>query len=125
VILGARVGSGFYSLFLHCLRVEMPSRCKRVFPREKKCLLDIPQSVLHIHICIYIFPTPALRGTQFPDPTLHFSSQSFSISKISFLSATLVLQPLNLKSVWQQEPPDISVHPHDIKMQSITVIFSS
>jgi hypothetical protein len=40
VIPWARVGSGFYSLFLHCLRVEMPLRCKQAFPREK-CLLDL------------------------------------------------------------------------------------
>jgi hypothetical protein len=38
--LWVRVGSGFYSLFLHCLRVEMPSRHKQAFPREEKCLLD-------------------------------------------------------------------------------------
>jgi hypothetical protein len=36
-----RVGSGFYSLFLYCLRVEMPFRCKQAaFPGEK-CLLDL------------------------------------------------------------------------------------
>jgi hypothetical protein len=40
VIPWVRVGSGFYSLFLHCLVVEMPFRCKRAFPREEKCLLD-------------------------------------------------------------------------------------
>jgi hypothetical protein len=34
-------------LFMHCLRAEIPFRCKRVFPREEKCLLDLPQSVLH------------------------------------------------------------------------------
>jgi hypothetical protein len=39
VILWVRVGSGFYSLFLHCLRVEMPFRCKQAFPREEKYLL--------------------------------------------------------------------------------------
>jgi hypothetical protein len=32
--------------FLHCLRVEMPFRCKQASPREK-CLLDLPGSVLH------------------------------------------------------------------------------
>jgi hypothetical protein len=40
-------GVEFYSLFLHCLRVEMPFRCSWAFPREEKCLLDLPQSVLH------------------------------------------------------------------------------
>jgi hypothetical protein len=25
---------------LHCLRVEMPFRCKQAFLREEKCLLD-------------------------------------------------------------------------------------
>jgi hypothetical protein len=40
VILWVKVGSGFYSLFLHCLRVEMPFRCRWAFPREEKCLLD-------------------------------------------------------------------------------------
>jgi hypothetical protein len=39
VIPWVRVGNGFYSLFLHCLRAEMPFRCKQAFPREK-CLLD-------------------------------------------------------------------------------------
>jgi hypothetical protein len=37
------VGSGWgvgFIVFLHCLMVEMPFRCKRVFPREEKCLLD-------------------------------------------------------------------------------------
>jgi hypothetical protein len=55
VIPWVRVGSGFYSLFLHCLRAEVPFRCKQAFPREEKCLLDhlspfgisrSPQSVL-------------------------------------------------------------------------------
>jgi hypothetical protein len=39
--------------YLHCLRAEMPSRCKQTFPREEKCLLDhlspfwdLPLSVL-------------------------------------------------------------------------------
>jgi hypothetical protein len=41
VISLARVGNGFYSLFLHCLRAEMPFRCKQAFPREEKCLLDL------------------------------------------------------------------------------------
>jgi hypothetical protein len=36
VIPWVRVRSGFYSLFLHCLRVEMPFRCKQAFPREEK-----------------------------------------------------------------------------------------
>jgi hypothetical protein len=31
-------GVGFYSLFLHCLRAEMPFRCKQAFPREKYLL---------------------------------------------------------------------------------------
>jgi hypothetical protein len=29
--------------YLHCLMAEMPFRCKRVFPREEKCLLDLPR----------------------------------------------------------------------------------
>jgi hypothetical protein len=40
VIPWVRVGSGFYSLFLHCLRAELPFRCKQAFFREEKCLLD-------------------------------------------------------------------------------------
>jgi hypothetical protein len=36
----------YFSLFLHCLRVEMPFRCKQAFPREEKCLLDLTWSVL-------------------------------------------------------------------------------
>jgi hypothetical protein len=47
VIPWARVGSGFYNLFLHCLRVEMPFSCKQVFPREK-CLLDLLQCFLQV-----------------------------------------------------------------------------
>jgi hypothetical protein len=43
------VGSGFYSLFLHCLRAEMPFRCKQAFPREERCLLDLLRSVLHLN----------------------------------------------------------------------------
>jgi hypothetical protein len=31
---------------LHCLRVEMPFRCKQAFPRKEKCLLDLLPSVL-------------------------------------------------------------------------------
>jgi hypothetical protein len=27
----------------------MPLRCKQAFPREEKCLLDLPQSVLQFH----------------------------------------------------------------------------
>jgi hypothetical protein len=27
---------------------EMPFRCKWVFPREKKCLLDLPRSILRV-----------------------------------------------------------------------------
>jgi hypothetical protein len=48
VIPWARVESGFYSLFLHCLRAEMPFRRKQVFPKEEKCLIDILRSVLHL-----------------------------------------------------------------------------
>jgi hypothetical protein len=47
VIPWVRVGSGFYSLFLYCLRAEMPFRCKQSFPRVEKCLLDLLWSVLH------------------------------------------------------------------------------
>jgi hypothetical protein len=43
---GSGWGVGFYSLFLHCLRAEMPFRCKQAFPREEKCLLDLPRSAL-------------------------------------------------------------------------------
>jgi hypothetical protein len=50
VIPWARVGSGLYSLFLHCLRVEMPFRCKQEFPREEKCLLDLLWFVLHMFV---------------------------------------------------------------------------
>jgi hypothetical protein len=46
VIQWARMGSGFCSLFWHCLRAEMPFRCKQAFPRGEKCLLDLLQSVL-------------------------------------------------------------------------------
>jgi hypothetical protein len=45
VIPWVKVGNGFYSLFLHCLRAEMPFRCKQAFPREK-CLLSLLRSVL-------------------------------------------------------------------------------
>jgi hypothetical protein len=31
---------GFIAYFLHCLRAEMPFRCKQAFPREEKCLID-------------------------------------------------------------------------------------
>jgi hypothetical protein len=48
VIPWARVGSGLYSLFLHCLRAEMPFRCKHAFPKEEKCLLDLQQNVLQV-----------------------------------------------------------------------------
>jgi hypothetical protein len=40
-------GVGFIAFFLHYLRAEMPFRCKWAFPREEKCLLDLPLSVLH------------------------------------------------------------------------------
>jgi hypothetical protein len=41
VIPWVRVRIGFYSFFfLHCLMVEIPFRCKWVFPMEEKCLLD-------------------------------------------------------------------------------------
>jgi hypothetical protein len=35
-----QVGEWGFIAYLHCLIVEMPFRCKQVFPREKKCLLD-------------------------------------------------------------------------------------
>jgi hypothetical protein len=39
--------------FLHCLRAEMPFRCRQVFPREEKCLPDLLWSV---------FQDPPLNG---------------------------------------------------------------
>jgi hypothetical protein len=48
------------------------------------------------YICI---STPVLGGTQFPDPAVHPSAQTFSINKVSFLPVTPVLQPLILESV--------------------------
>jgi hypothetical protein len=46
-------GEWGFIAYLHCLKVEMPFRCKQAFPREEKCLLDhlspfwdFPQSVL-------------------------------------------------------------------------------
>jgi hypothetical protein len=33
-------GEWGFIAYLHCLMVEMPFRCKWVFPREEKCLLD-------------------------------------------------------------------------------------
>jgi hypothetical protein len=58
VIPWVRVGSGFYSLFLHCLRAEMPFRCKQAFPKEENCL-DLLQSVLHNYYLS--FPTQGLK----------------------------------------------------------------
>jgi hypothetical protein len=49
VIPWVRVGSGFYSLYLHCLMAEMPFRCKQAFPREK-CLLDLCRTILTLII---------------------------------------------------------------------------
>jgi hypothetical protein len=49
----ARVGSGFYSLFLHCLRSGMPFRCKEAFSREKKCLLNLLWSVLQFQLTFW------------------------------------------------------------------------
>jgi hypothetical protein len=46
VIPWVRVGSEFCSLVLHCLREEMPFRCKQAFSKEEKCLLDLLRSVL-------------------------------------------------------------------------------
>jgi hypothetical protein len=40
-------GIGFYSLFVYCLRAEMPFRCRWMFPGGKKCLLDLLQYLLH------------------------------------------------------------------------------
>jgi hypothetical protein len=58
VILWARVGSGLYSLFLHCLRAEMPFKCKWAFPREEKYLLDllwyVLQYVLHSKLILLL-----------------------------------------------------------------------
>jgi hypothetical protein len=42
---GVMVGIGFYSIFVYCPRVEMSFRCRWVFPRKEKCLLDFLQSV--------------------------------------------------------------------------------
>jgi hypothetical protein len=39
VIPWVRVENGFYSLFLHCLRAEMPFRCKQAFPRRRSVSL--------------------------------------------------------------------------------------
>jgi hypothetical protein len=33
-------GEWGFIAYLHCLRVEMPFRCKQAFLREEKCLLD-------------------------------------------------------------------------------------
>jgi hypothetical protein len=33
-------GEWGFIAYLHCLMAEMPFRCKQVFPREEKCLLD-------------------------------------------------------------------------------------
>jgi hypothetical protein len=58
VIPGTSVGSGLYSLFLQCLRAEMPLRCKWAFPREEKCLLDllwyVLQYVLHSKLILLL-----------------------------------------------------------------------
>jgi hypothetical protein len=52
-----QVGEWGFIAYLHCLIVEMPFRCKQVFPREKKCLLDLLRSVLQSFTlnlnCIY------------------------------------------------------------------------
>jgi hypothetical protein len=48
---GDPVGQGGdwgFIAFLHCLMAEMPFRCRRAFPREEKCLLDLPWSVLQL-----------------------------------------------------------------------------
>jgi hypothetical protein len=49
--------SGFYSIFLHCLRVEMPFRCKQAFLREKY-ILDllwyVLQYVLHSKLILLL-----------------------------------------------------------------------
>jgi hypothetical protein len=41
-------GEWGFIAFLHCLMVEMPFRCKQAFPREEKCLLVLPRSVLQV-----------------------------------------------------------------------------
>jgi hypothetical protein len=41
IVLWVRVGIGLYSLFVHCLRAEVPFRCRWQFP-WKKFLLDGP-----------------------------------------------------------------------------------
>jgi hypothetical protein len=75
---GDPVGQGGewgFIAYLHCLRVEMPFRCKQAFLREEKCLLDhlspfwdFPQSVLqsfsentpcHCSLCLYSAPWPS------------------------------------------------------------------
>jgi hypothetical protein len=50
-----REGNGFYSLVLHCLRVEMPFICKQAFSMEEKCLFDLLGSVLQYLPCYYYF----------------------------------------------------------------------
>jgi hypothetical protein len=46
VIPRVRLGIGFYSLFVHCLRMEMPFRCRWAFLGKEKCLLDLLPSIL-------------------------------------------------------------------------------
>jgi hypothetical protein len=38
---------------LHCLRAEMPFRCKQAFPREEKCLLDLLWSGLQFQLTFW------------------------------------------------------------------------
>jgi hypothetical protein len=55
----------------------------------------------------YVYTSPhasAWGDTWFPDPTVCLSTQPFSISKVSFLLVTLVLQLLILESVLRARP---------------------
>jgi hypothetical protein len=55
VILWVRGREWGFIAFLHCLRAEVPFRCRQAFPREEKCLLDLLQSVLPSFLPSFFF----------------------------------------------------------------------
>jgi hypothetical protein len=71
-------GEWGFIAYLHCLRMEMPFKCKQAFLREEKCLLD------HL-LPFWDFPQSVLQSFN-PENTKAFQAFKLSLQTASALS---------------------------------------